>query len=164
MRIRFILLGSVAILLAGCAGVFTGFDTVVNPVSDAAVEETIQYFDTGFLGPRYNVMVTLPDAWVDTFEIRNEGNRLTFEYINEKSGANPIFYVEALSESQYWEQIGSYPGIYKNLGNTNDTYFIYYAPIDAFYSGLSRALHAELLAELPGIAATFDIDLIDRPI
>lgn len=163
---RFFLLGSLLVLvLAGCAsGTFGSYGSEIQPVTGTTVVRTIQYLDeNGDEGPAYNVSIEVPEPWVGEFETRSEGNSLFFDLVREERRA-PIFFIEALSESQYWEQIGSYPGQYTNLKATPDTYFIYHLPIDAYYSGLSEEEFEPLLTLVPEVLRTFSVELVDRPI
>lgn len=140
-------------------------------------------------GPLYNVTVTLPETWVgpiepvivedtdtedtvtedtDTetdnadsvvIETRTGGNRIAFNLFNGRS-RNPILYIDALSPSQYWEQIGSYPGIYANIVFTADTYFIYHSPINPSFAGLDEATYNSLIEQVPAIIESFNAERV----
>jgi hypothetical protein len=103
----------------------------------------------------------VPADWVGQFETVNEGNTLVFNYITENDRRAPIFFIEALSRPQYWEQIGSYPGQYTNLVNTFDTYIIYHLPIDAYYSGLPRVEFEALAEDVPDIVASIQTEAVN---
>jgi len=134
--VSIMLLSGMLMLLAGCGRAFGSFEPVAEPVDDATVVRPIQYLEGLEDGPLYEVAITLPEEWVGRFVTRNNGNVIHFDYVTESERQAPIFSIEALSEAQFWEQIGSYPGQQTNIVNTPDTYFIYHLPIDSWYSGL----------------------------
>lgn len=150
----FIALVVFLLALTGCVGVFLGND--LQAIDSPLVTASMQYLEGPEVGAPYNVSVTVPDEWVGEFNVRNIGNVLYFEYTGEGSrGVSEVFSIEALSMAQYWEQSGSYPGSYANLVNLGDTYFVYYLPIDAYYSGLSEEKFTSLTEMVPGIVASF---------
>lgn len=144
----------VVFALTGCGGAFIENETM--PVSAETVAVEMQYVDGAEVGPLYNVEVAVPADWVGNFETRNLGNRLYFEYIPDSGEPTEIFFIEALSSSQYWEQNGAHPGSYTNIVNRGDTFFIYYLPIDAYYSGLPEAEFASFAEAVPNIVASFN--------
>ncbi|MEZ4591147.1 MAG: hypothetical protein R3D55_08390 [Chloroflexota bacterium] len=146
------LLALVVMGLAGCAGSFVSNETA--PIDSETVSTQLQYVDGAEVGPLYNVEVAVPADWVGQFETRNVGNKLYFEYVTDAGGAE-IFFIEALSSSQYWEQAGSHPGSYVNIVNRGDTYFVYHLPIDAYYSGLPDEEFLTFSAAVPEIVASF---------
>lgn len=145
-----------AVFLSGCAGSVSGVARSVVPVDDMLVESALQYRNGRDLGDVYTVSLTVPEDWVGVFELRNDGDTLYFDFIRENGVGAPIFFIEALSEQQYWQQIGSYPGDYTNLDNRNDTYFIYHLPKDPHYSGLPADDFADFAELVPDIVSTFD--------
>ena len=168
IRYRIILLGSMLMVLVGCSSrAFGGELEEVEAISDTALVRTMQYLEADSEGPVYDVSMTVPENWVGNFETRVNGNRITFEYLivdeeavaeaeaNEEEPPDPrraaIFYIEALSREQYWEQVGSYPGDYPNIQFTADTFFIYHVPQFAFYSGLSDEDYEAWTADVPDI-------------
>jgi len=138
------------IALTGCAGsAFSSAEVLpAQPVDNTLVASTLRYQHGFEEGPLYNFSVEVPEAWVGEMQTRNEGNRVIFEFIvTEAEGivptrAEPIFVIEALSESQYWMQIGSYPGQFETLVNAYDTYFVLQQAIDDFNTGIDEFLTA----------------------
>lgn len=161
---RFVLLSVLLVALAACAPNVDPLELEVEPISDQVVVRTIQYIDGLDFGPLYNFSIAVPDDWVGEFETRKEGNTVAFAYVGD-GDSSPVFFVEALSDSQYWEQIGSYPGQFTNIVYTADTYFIYYLPIDSYYSGLDEALFEALSEPVPDIVKTFVAEpIVDVPL
>lgn len=145
-----------AMSLASCAGgAFGGFPQSPMDITETNVVRTIRYFDEGTLGPQYEVSFTVPESWVGSFETSQSGSVMAFDLIAENGRRSRIFQIDALSRQQFWEQNGSYPTQYSNILNTWDTYFIYYVPIEAFYSGLSQAEYDAITAEIPNIIDSF---------
>jgi hypothetical protein len=162
---RFILLSLLILLVAACAPNENPLALEVEAISDQAVVRTIQYVDGQEVGPLYNFSLTVPQDWVGEFETRKEGNTVAFAYTGAGERSSPVFFVEALSNSQYWEQIGSYPGQFTNIVYTSDTYFIYYMPIDPYYSGLERAEFERLAEPVPEIIQTFTAEpVVESPL
>jgi hypothetical protein len=165
-RYRMFIVGVVVVLLAACTGVRDIRETEVTPIEDTTLVREMAFRDTGIgpdtsdggYGPTYLVSFSVPQAWLGVVEVRNEVNTLVFEVVIDEFTRAPIFTVEALSEAQYWEQIGSYPGQYDNLKNSADTYFIYNLPIDAYYSGLPEEEFEEFASAVPGIVRSFSFD------
>lgn len=156
LKSRFIVLlvvAALALTLVGCAGVRS--DNSVKPVDNQNFATELQFIDGIKVGPKYNASVSLPQDWVGKFKARSEGNKLYFDYITPSGSSAPIFYIEALSKSQYWQQNGAHPGSYTNIINRGDTFFIYYLPIDAYYSGLSKQEFSTLAEAVPGIISSF---------
>lgn len=151
-RIRFVVLAAALLLLAGCGQGYRGLD--VEPVSGSTVTTTLAYLDGLDEGPAYTVTMNVPENWVGKFETQNLGNSVYFFYTEESAPAR-VFAVEALSPKQYWASSGSYPNSHTNIVNRGDTYFVYYLPIDAYYSGLDDTLFMTLTAEVPAIIASF---------
>lgn len=146
------------VILAGCSQYSTGGNPEFQDVDDTVVVRSLQYLDDNTAGPEYLVSFEVPEEWVGTFETRTRGNSLVFQYVEDEDDTtgSPVFYIDALSNAQYWEQIGSYPGQYTNIKNTADTYFVYHAPRDAYYSGLDEEEFAALYATIPDVVRTFD--------
>ncbi len=142
------------VLLVGCAGGFGESETI--PVSSSVVETSMQYVEGPNLGPGYDVTLNVPDDWVDKFEIRNISNRIYFDYLGD-GGAQPaqIFFIDALSPSQYWGQSGSFPGSYGSIVNKGDTIFVYYLPVDSYYSSLPEKEFIAFSESVPGIVESF---------
>lgn len=158
VKSRFIILlvvVALAITLTGCAGV--NVNTVAT-VDNQTVVAPLQFVDGIKVGPLYNLSVNVPQEWVGQFKLRSDGTKLYFDYVTAKGGSAPIFFIEALSQSQYWEQNGSHPGSYANIINLGDTYFIYYLPIDAYYSGLPKSEFNTLAEAVPGIISSFSVE------
>lgn len=156
VKLRFsVVLVTAAMLMAvtGCAGI-----AVENPVvsvdSDTVVTQ-LNYVDGSEVGPAYDVSLTVPSDWVGQFEVRNVGNAIYFDYLPGSDVPAEIFFVEALSPLQFWEQNGNLPGSYTNVANLGDTYFVYHLPIDAYYSGLPEEQFAGLAEAVPGVIASF---------
>jgi len=106
-------------------------------------------------GPLYNFTVNVPAEWVGKVTTRNLGNVLYFDYTADGTPAIPLFSITALSEEQLWKQEGGYPAYYSSVLNTVDTYFVYHLPIDAYYSGISKARYTELVAGVPALMPSF---------
>lgn len=150
-----------ALVTAACGGTRSVSEAVDNNV----VVRTVQYTDGFSDGPEYAVSVVVPDAWVGQFDTRTSQNTIGFTYVRERqvgSGTirnqTPIFFIEALSESQYWEQIGSYPGIYTNVHYTADTYFVYYLAEGLLANNLGEATLNELLEAVPVVMTSFTVE------
>lgn len=156
-KIRYLILLVVLFTLAGCASSVSTAGSTVEAVQGPEVATTLRYQDGVEAGPLYNAALTVPDSWVGQFEARNEGNALYFDYTGD-GDRSPIFTIEALSPSQYWNSSGGYPNSHTNLVNRNDTFFVYYMPIEPYYAGLDEATFAELTAAVPEIAATFSAE------
>lgn len=156
-RFRYVLIAVALLLLVGCRSqAFGNYGVQTAPVDAAAVVQPLRFADQESVGSSYNVSVTVPESWVGQFEVRNTGNSLAFVYVGDSNRRAPIFYIEALSHDQYWEQIGSYPTLYTNIGIlNNNTYFIYYVPPDAYYSGLPKEVFEAFAAEVPAVVASF---------
>lgn len=163
-HLRWVVIGMLLLALVGCRQhSFGGFGNESIRLDDTVLTRSLQYLDNDEEGPMYTLSFTVPEAWVGEFVTINTGNQISFEYIVQEENEDenlrelraPIFTVDALSNAQYWEQIGSYPGIYKNILNTADTYFIYQLPIDSFYSGLSDEDFEAFAEQVPGVIASF---------
>lgn len=153
-RVFLLVVVALAVLtLTSCAGSFVNNETM--PVSSETISTEMQFVDGAEVGRLYNVAVDVPADWVGKFETRNLGNKLYFDYISDSGETAEIFFIEALSSLQYWNQNGPHPGSYTNIVNRGDTYFIYYLPIDTYYSGLSEAEFASFAEAVPGIVASF---------
>ncbi len=152
---RLVIISIITALLigvTGCAGI--GVNEVAT-VESETVEVQMQYVDGSQVGPLYDVSVTVPPDWVGNFETRNEGNALYFDYIGESERPAQVFFIEALSTGQYWDQSGSHPGSYVNIVNEGDTYFTYHLPVDFYYSGLSAEEFTVLAEAVPQVVASF---------
>lgn len=154
-----LILSVVAVLvLAGCGG---GFPIVTEPVDSALVVRTMQYGDSIERGPEYSVAIEMPSEWTNQLVTRNSGNILKFNYITETELTVPFFAIEALSESQYWQQIGSYPGQVHTLRNTGETFFIASVPRDSFYSSLDDATYSGMVDSLTKALGTVSIERVN---
>lgn len=161
-RVRFIILVVALFTVIGCSE-FSPEEPEVTRLEETSLVRTLQYNDRGD-GPRYDVSLMVPEEWVGDYDTLNRGNSLAFrrlEDADDESG-RPVFYIEALSNAQYWEQIGSYPGQYVNIANTADTYFVYYFPIDPYYSGLTEAEFDDLKAQVPEIVRSINIERVEE--
>lgn len=165
---RWMLLALAVLALTGCTQyAFGGSKSDVEAVDSVTVVRTLQYLDNNTQGPRYELTFTVPESWVGQFQTLNQGNSLIFRYVDdaddedldedEMPSGSPVFFIDALSNAQYWEQIGGYPGQYKMFANAADTYFIYHLPIDSFYSGLSDEDFEALAAEVPAIMQSVEV-------
>jgi hypothetical protein len=155
-KYRFVFLGLIVLLtMVGCSGGI-GRAVTVEPVDAVTLVRELQFTDGQEEGPMYLVSVTVPDSWIGRFETSIQGNRIAFEFQVDEERRASIFYIDALSRSQYWEQIGSYPGPYQNIVFTSDTYFIYSVPIYAYYSGLPDDEFQAFADAVPQIVSTFD--------
>lgn len=142
------------LLISGCASGFAANETAM--VTSQLINTTMWYVDGPIQGPRYDVTLEVPAAWVDTFQVRNIGNRLYFDYIGpDNQIPAEVFFIEAVSPKQYWQQSGSYPGSYVNIVNQRDTYFSYYLPVDAYYSDLPQVDFDRFGALVPDVIRTF---------
>lgn len=156
---RFVVLALVLVLLAGCGRAFGGFDPQTQPVTSQEVVLPVQYWDGLQPGPLYQVTITLPEDWVGKFATSNNGNQVAFNLSERPDRPAPIFTISALSERQYWEQIGGYPGSYRSILSTGDTHFIYHLPIDPYYSGLTPDVYSALAGQVPGVITSFQAQL-----
>ncbi|NJL94525.1 MAG: hypothetical protein HC915_12785 [Anaerolineae bacterium] len=162
-----LILLSVALLaLAGCTEhTFGGDRSEVSPIADQTVVQAIRYLDDNTEGPSYQITVTVPEAWAAQFEVENRGNAIVFRYLRgpeETRVAAPFLFIDALSNEQYWEQIGSYPGQFTNISNTADTYFVYHHPIDEFYLRISEDDFEALVDAVPEVIRSVEIVRQDR--
>ncbi len=156
-KLQFLVLNLAGLLLlSGCGGAaFGGFVSQTTDITGQTIEQEVRAFEQGMTGPQYVFAVDVPEDWVNNFRLTNNGSAVTFNYVTELGRNAPIFRIEALTRGQYWEQQGSYPSAYKNIVSQDDTYFIYYAPLDAYYSGLPEAEFLALRDQIPGIIASF---------
>lgn len=162
-RFRFVLVFAAllgALVLAGCNVGDVEFEESTVPVTNTTVEEVLRFVDMDEVGPEYIVRMTLPEDWVGDFQMRVSGNRLFLDLVIDEDTTANIFFLEALSEAQYWEQIGSYPGTFFNVRNTADTYFTYYVPVFAFYTGLTEEEFETYTSEVPAIVQSFSSERI----
>jgi hypothetical protein len=153
-----IVLSMMLLLLTGCGRAFGSYEPIVEAIDDNVVVQPIRYLENLEEGPLYQFTITVPDEWVGQIATRNNGNVVQFDYVDPRGYQSLLFSIEALSESQYWEQIGSYPGQYTNIVNTDDTYFIYNLPIDPFYSNLTTEEFEVWAAMVPPVIATFEVE------
>lgn len=146
-----------ALFAAGCASSSIQ-ETLL--IEDTTITRAVQYFENAGTteGPIYEITVDVPADWIGDFRTKTNANRITFEYIVSETNHIPIFYIEALSDVQYWEQIGSYPGVHVNLSNELDTYFVYSLPLNRSISGLTEEEYDALIAQVPEVVATFDAE------
>lgn len=159
---RFILVAVTAVvvfLLTSCGGTY--INNEVTAVSAETVAVQLQYVDGAEVGPLYDVQVAVPADWVGNFEVRNVGNKVYFDYVTDSGASAEIFFIEALSTSQFWAQNGSHPGSYTNIVNRGNTHFIYHLPIDAYYSGLSDEEFATFAQAVPSIVASFSARVVN---
>lgn len=159
MSKRFIFI-IIALLAAGCTQyTFGGDDNKVEAIDDTVITRELRYLDNNTRGPVYEVVLEVPEEWVGSFETRTRGNSLVFNYFTDDDDetGSPIFFIDALSNAQYWEQIGSFPTQYKNIANTADTYFIYNLPLDDFYSGLPEDEFDDLADAVPAIIESIQV-------
>lgn len=149
-----------ALLLLVSAGCATAYIQETLPIEDTTITRSLQYFENAgtTAGPIYELTLEVPADWIGDFRTKTNANRITFEYIVSDTNHIPVFYIEALSDVQYWEQIGSYPGDYTNLANMLDTYFVYSFPLDRSITGLTDEEYAALVAQVPGVVATFNAE------
>jgi hypothetical protein len=150
------LLALVVLLLAGCGRAYGSYEPSVQPIAQAEVTGSMQYQEGLTEGPTYTFSVNVPESWVGAFEVKNNGNTLEFIFDAPDRKAR-IFTVTALSERQFWEQVGSYPGQYQDIVFTGDTYFIYSLPVDAFWSGLTQEQYDVVAAEVPAVMTGFAV-------
>lgn len=160
---RFIIISVTALLLlVGCGSVGRG-ELVIETVEDQTINTQLRFLDGQDQGPVYNVSLAVPEDWVGEFVTRQQDNTITFRYMIDEMRRATIFTVEALSQSQYWEQIGSYPTPFVNIVFTADTYFIYHMPIYEYYTGLSEDEFQIFADEVPGIVDTFVAERVTQP-
>ncbi len=151
-RFSILFLSLAMLALVGCGSRSFGTLSVqTEPVETTTITRTVQFVESGRLGPAYNISLTVPTEWVGRFQTRNRGNSLLFEFINDRGRPAPIFSLDALSNAQYWEQIGNLPGDYNSIINTADTYIVYHLPLTPFYSGLSPAQFQSLADSVPSV-------------
>lgn len=157
-KFRFVFLAglmALMFLVTSCAGGFAVAETT-TVVSSEVINATMWYVEGPKEGPFYDVTMEVPADWVDTFQVRNIGNRLYFDYIGaDNQIPAQVFFIEAVSPEQYWQQTGSYPGSYANIVNKGDTYFSYYLPIDTYYSDLPQVDFARFEEVVPHVIESF---------
>ena len=159
--VRVVLLVALLLVLTSCGRAYTVIDPAVTLLDAAMATGQLQYLEDLREGPLYGYTFDVPADWVGSVVLRNEGNRLWFDYIvTEGTPASPIFSIMALSRNQFWEQTGGYPGQYGDIVFTGDTYFIYQLPVDAHYSGLSDDAYASLSAQVPEVITTFQVEAL----
>lgn len=152
------------LLLTGCSEYsFGGNKSETSAINERTETRTIQYLDNSDEGPLYELTFTVPERWVDRFETLNRGNSILFRYFENEDDetGSPFFYIEALSNAQYWEQIGSYPQQYVNINNTADTYFIHDVPTFAHYSGIPEDEFDSYIAEMYDVARSVTIERVE---
>ncbi|NDJ51892.1 MAG: hypothetical protein GYB68_02265 [Chloroflexi bacterium] len=159
---RLTLLSAFLLVLVGCMPdpqpTVEDFERTINSTD---VTASLQYVQVRERGPIYEIAMTVPDDWVGSFEIEGTGNQLLFNYLVDGDIPALIFFVEALSEEQYWEQIGSYPGDYTNVVFTDDTYFVYRLPVDPVFATLDEELYAGFSEQVPTAMSSFSIERVD---
>lgn len=162
---RVLVLMLALLLLTGCSEYsFGGNKSETATINDRTEVRTLQYLDNSTEGPLYELTFTVPERWVGQFETLNRGNSLLFRYLENDDDENgsPFFYIEALSNAQYWEQIGSYPQQYVNINNTADTYFIHDVPTFAHYSGIPDDEFDSYVAEIDELVNSISIALVEE--
>ncbi len=149
-----------ALLMLFSAGCAASYIQETLPIDDTTITRSLQYFQNGGTdeGPLYDLTLNVPADWIGNFETKTNANRITFEYVASENNRIPVFYIDALSDVQYWEQIGSYPGVYVNLTNKLDTYFVYSYPLDKSISGLTEEEFAALVEQVPDVVSTFSAE------
>lgn len=153
----FFLLIVLLFTLSSCVGSVLQNET--TPIADSAVALQMQFLDGSEPGPLYDVSFEVPSDWVGQYQVRNFGNRVTFESAGTGTGSEYLLSIEALSPAQYWRQSGSYPGSYVNIVNKGDTYFIYHLPIDSYFTtSLDDEAFEAFSAQVPDVIASFDAD------
>ncbi|MEM9953273.1 MAG: hypothetical protein AAF846_16830 [Chloroflexota bacterium] len=159
-RTRILVLAiTLMMILSACAGgAFGGIGSVTEAIDSQDVVRELQWFERGELGQLYEVSLTVPEDWVDTFQTVNNGAVLTFNRLDDNGNAFPVFSIHTLSFDQQWEQGGSYPGDYRNIYNDPETmtYFYFHAPAEAFYSRLTSDDYDALLAVVADVMTTFE--------
>lgn len=162
IRIRLILLSMLVLTLAACGGgAFRTSET--QAIDSQTVTTSMYYIDEQEEGPTYQVTFNVPEDWVGEFEFRNNGNTVVLSRIVKSDNENvadkraDIFTIFALSDTQYWQQIGSYPGGFPNIKYTQDTYFAYRTPIDPHYAGLPDETYEAFASQVPDIMDTFEV-------
>jgi hypothetical protein len=159
IQLRAVMVGVVFLLLAGCMGSFGSFEPETLPVTESTIVLPVRYLDGEKIGPQYHISLTVPDEWVGQFVTNNNGNVVNLDFTETPGGQAPIFSISALSERQYWEQVGGYPGSYRNVLSTGDTFFVYHLPRDAYHSGLDAEAFNAFAEQVPGIMMTFAAQL-----
>jgi hypothetical protein len=161
-HVRLVIMGLLlSVLLTACGGgggTVGGFKPQTETITTPTITREMRYFDQGQLGTSYTLALTVPDSWVNNFSTTSNGSVITFNFVDTNGRNAPIFTLHALSESQYWKQNGNEPTKYKNIKATADTYFIYYVPIDAFFSGLSKAEYDAFKAQVPDVMTTLVVE------
>lgn len=146
-------------VLSACAGgAFGGINSETEAIDSQEIVREVQYFERGEFGQLYEVSLTVPEDWVDTYETVNNGAVITFNRIDEDDFTFPVFSIHTLSFEQQWEQGGSYPGDFPSIYSDplTNTYFVYYAPRESFYSRLSDAEYDALLDVVADVMTTFE--------
>lgn len=152
-RLTIFVLALAMVFLTGCA---VSSSNNMREELSTDYSTTLRYADQAERGPTYDVSLTLPSEWVDRFTVRNRGNAIVFDPVDQFNNQSQVLTIEALSMDQYWKMSGSYPNSHTNLINKGDTYFVYYVPIDPFYTGVSEEEMAEFMADIPAILETFE--------
>jgi hypothetical protein len=148
-----------SLVLGGCAGgAFGGFPSETLDVDSTTIVREMQYYGRGAeFGTPYEITLTVPESWVGNFITVQTPTTLTFTFVDDLGRRSEIFSIYALSLDQFWQQNGSYPGVFTSIGNSTDgTYFAYHANPFAFYSGLDESRYQAFTAEVPGIVATLE--------
>ncbi|MEL6404805.1 MAG: hypothetical protein AAFV98_13270 [Chloroflexota bacterium] len=158
-KLRTMVLGIItALILVACQGPAQDLSpTGTETIDDVVVVRDVQYREGRIVGPRYEWSIDVPAEWVGEFYTESNGSTVVF-FLGEEGDGAQLFRIEALSLDQYWAQNGSYPTQFVNLANEYNTYFTYYAPIDAFYSGLDDEVYDAILAQVPDVLATFSVE------
>lgn len=159
MGLRIAILLTLLLLLTSCGRAYTVNEPTVAVLDQGAAVGLLQYLENLEEGPAYAFSVEVPEAWVGNFALRNEGNKLSFDYLSgDDALPAPVFSIMALSRNQFWDQVGGYPGQYGDIVFTGDTYFVYQLPAEAHYSGLPEDVYDELAAQVPSVVSTFQVE------
>ncbi|MGJ3239658.1 MAG: hypothetical protein ACFE0Q_13190 [Anaerolineae bacterium] len=159
----FMLYLATLLVLSGCAGgAFGGIGSVTEAVDNQVVVREVQSFERGTSGRPYEISLTVPEEWVGSFDTVNNGSVVTFRRTDANGYSAPVFYIHVLNFEQYWMQNGSYPGDYRQLASVGDTYFVYNAPVESYYSGLGEEEYQEFLATVDEVLTTFSVTPLNR--
>jgi hypothetical protein len=150
---RILLVGIVGLLLFACSSTLSKNER--EAINSTELNTTLQFFDRFDDGPVYDVSMTLPADWVGEYELRNQGNAIYFDRVDQFNQQTQVLSIEALSADQYWKMSGSYPNSHTNIVNKGDTYFVYYLPIDSYYTGMSEEEMAAFSASVPALIDSF---------
>jgi hypothetical protein len=159
-KFRFVLLALLLVTLVGCSGVAAGVVDQVEPVDSTNLVRSMQWVNGRATGPVYSVEMTVPESWVDSMVTRTRGNTVAFMYPQANGEMGIVFEVQALSERQYWQQVGSYPGLWVDIANKVNTYFVYQVPIFAPESGMPAELLDGFREEVSAVVRSFSANQV----